>query len=30
MTESFMNAQAQENKDFANQNAHTIELMKQM
>ncbi|XP_050895739.1 uncharacterized protein LOC127102413 [Lathyrus oleraceus] len=27
---NFMNAQAQQNKDFTNQNAHTSELMKQM
>lgn len=30
MMENFINAQAQQNKEFANQNAHTSELMKQL
>ena len=30
MMENFMNAQMQQNKEFANQNAHTSELMRQM
>ena len=28
--ENFINTQAQQNKEFANQNAHTSELMKQL